>query len=362
MKSLYFIFNVLCSVILVNAQQFTLETPLDAAINETSGLLYLNNTLITHNDSANTNQLFEIDTTTGNITRTVTLTNATNIDWEDLTHDDTYIYIGDFGNNQGDRLDLKIYRITIADYFANTSVTADVINFSYSNQTDFTSSPFATNFDAEGIIHYNDALYIFSKNWIDGDTNIYQLPKTPGTYSANSIDTINVQGLISGATTNTSNTNIVLTGYDLNGSFLIELSGFNSGIFSNGTVTKTAISVPSNYSAQIEGIIAINTNEYYVSAEENTPDASGLYSINLSTLSSQIISSSSLYFYPNPAQNNITINKDNTVTKIYTTLGQLVKSSTKKQIIISDLVKGIYLIQVEDNLNKKKFIKRLIID
>ena len=44
----------------VSSQQLTLETSLDAALNETSGLLYLNNTLITHNDSANTNQLFDI--------------------------------------------------------------------------------------------------------------------------------------------------------------------------------------------------------------------------------------------------------------------------------------------------------------
>ena len=131
----------------INAQQFTLEISLDATVNETSGLLYINNTLITHNDSANTNQLFDIDTTTGNVTRTVTITNATNVDWEDLTKDDTYIYIGDFGNYEGDRTDLKVYRIAISDYLNNSSVTADVINFSYADQTDFTTSPFATNFD-----------------------------------------------------------------------------------------------------------------------------------------------------------------------------------------------------------------------
>ena len=98
MKSIHYFIILLLSFSSGSAQQFTLETPLDIAVNETSGLLYLNNTLITHNDSATTNQLFDIDTSTGAITRTVTITNASNTDWEDLTHDGTYIYIGDFGN------------------------------------------------------------------------------------------------------------------------------------------------------------------------------------------------------------------------------------------------------------------------
>ena len=171
-KSFSFYIIFCCSILVTNAQQFTLETELEASISETSGLLYINNTLITHNDSATTNQLFDVDTSTGMVTRTVTVTNATNTDWEDLTHDGTYIYIGDFGNYQGHRTNLKVYRILISDYFSSNSVTADVINFSYANQTDFTPSPLATNFDAEGLIHYNNNLYIFSKNWLDGNIRV----------------------------------------------------------------------------------------------------------------------------------------------------------------------------------------------
>ena len=132
-------------------------------------MLYLNNTVITHNDSGNSNQLFDINTTDGSITRTVTISNATNVDWEDLAYDDTYIYIADIGNNTGSRTDLKIYRVLRSDYVNNTSVIAEIINYSYSNQVDFTPSAFATNFDAEALIHFNNKLYIFTKNWIDGN-------------------------------------------------------------------------------------------------------------------------------------------------------------------------------------------------
>ena len=34
-----------------------------------------------------------------------------NVDWEDITQDETHIYIADFGNNNGNRTDLKIYKI-----------------------------------------------------------------------------------------------------------------------------------------------------------------------------------------------------------------------------------------------------------
>ncbi|MDG4715458.1 T9SS type A sorting domain-containing protein [Winogradskyella marincola] len=357
-------FTIFCllSFISISAQQFILETGLDTTVNETSGLLYINNTLITHNDSANTNQLFDIDLSTGNVTRTVTITNATNVDWEDLTQDDTYIYIGDFGNYEGDRTDLKVYRIAISDYLNNTSVTADVINFSYADQTDFTTSPFATNFDAESLIHYNNSLYVFTRNWLDGNTNIYELPKTPGSHSISMVDSITAGGLVSGATFNILSNEIIITGFDGNGAFLIELTGFNSGLFSNGTVTKTSIAVPENYSFQIEGICPINAEEYYITAEENGALQPALYSFNTSTLSVNETELTSISFYPNPAKTQITLSEDNLQTKIYNITGQLVKASSKKHIDVSDLTSGIYLITIEDTNGKNTIRKRLLIE
>ncbi|WP_138433490.1 T9SS type A sorting domain-containing protein [Winogradskyella algicola] len=361
-RSRCFILLLALSFLGINAQQFTLETSLDATVNETSGLLYINNTLITHNDSANTNQLFDIDISTGNVTRTVTITNATNIDWEDLTQDGTYIYIGDFGNYQGDRTDLKVYRIAISDYLNNTSLTADVINFSYTDQTDFTTSPFATNFDAESLIHYNNSLYVLTRNWLDGNTNIYELPKTPGSHSISRVDSITAGGLVSGATFNTTSNQIIITGFDSNGAFLIELTGFNSGLFSNGTVTKTSIAVPENYSFQIEGIYPINANEYYITAEENGALQPALYSFNTSTLSLNETELTPISFYPNPARTQITLSEDNLQTKIYNITGQLVKTSNKKHIDVSDLTSGIYLITIEAAFEKNTIRRRLLIE
>ena len=284
MKIALALLTYVASIILITAQNYTLVTGLNSSVEETSGLLYLNNTLITHNDSGNTSELFEISTTDGTLTRTINIVNASNIDWEDIAFDDTYIYIADIGNNSGSRTDLKIYRVLRSDYFNNASVMAEIINYSYNNQTDFTPSPFNTDFDAEGLIHYNGKLYIFSKNWINAKTNIYELPKTPGTYTATLIDTIDSEGLVTGATFNSTNGEIVLCGYDGLGPFLLQISNYSNGIFSNGTLLKTSITTPTNYSQQTEGITPLNEDEYYISAEKASSDLNALYSFNVSTL------------------------------------------------------------------------------
>ena len=92
-------------------QNITEVTDLNDDLSETSGLLYVDGRIITHNDSQGLNNLYEINKNTGNISRTVTIKGATNVDWEDLCQDGEYIYNGDFGNNKGSRTDLKIYKL-----------------------------------------------------------------------------------------------------------------------------------------------------------------------------------------------------------------------------------------------------------
>ena len=70
-------------------EKFTLPE----TVAESSGAIFFNGKLITHNDSGNENRLYEVDTISGAITRTVTITNAENKDWEDIAQDEEYIYI-----------------------------------------------------------------------------------------------------------------------------------------------------------------------------------------------------------------------------------------------------------------------------
>lgn len=350
-----------CISIFLNGQTYTLESALDDTVSETSGLLFVNNTLITHNDSANSNQLFEIDLTTGDISRVVTVINASNADWEDLTHDETYIYIGDFGNFDATRTNLRVYRIAKSDYFSSTEVTADVISFSYNEQTDFTVQEFTTNFDAEALLHLDNNLFIFTKNWADGNTNVYELPKTPGTYSLSIIDVVNSQGLVTGATGSIDGSKIVLCGYDGSGPFLIELSNFSAGFFSNGTVIKTTISPPTGYSFQTEGITPISTNDFFVSAEAANGDPQGLYRINLSTLGNDNADYDVVKVFPNPAKNIAEISSDNYFSRIYTLSGQLMKSYDSRVLDISEISNGFYVMKLIDKTNPNNILSKPLI-
>ncbi len=84
-------------------------------VDETSGLIYLNGYVWTFNDSGGEPEIYKIDNESGKIIQTVRITNGENFDWEDITRDESFIYIGDFGNNWGTRKDLKIYKIAIND-------------------------------------------------------------------------------------------------------------------------------------------------------------------------------------------------------------------------------------------------------
>jgi hypothetical protein len=182
-----------------------------------SGSIYWKDTLWVHVD-LDRNSIYAIDTTNGSILRTVTISDAINVDWEDMTQDDFYIYLGDFGNNsRGNRTNLKIYKIAKADISKSNSVTSEVINFSYSDQTDFTSSsPNATDFDCEAMLVKNNKIYLFTKQWLSYGTTIYEISSiNAGTYTANKLTTISNVGLITGASLQKEKDVIALVGYAL---------------------------------------------------------------------------------------------------------------------------------------------------
>ncbi len=63
------------------------------------------------------------------------------------------------------------------------------------------------------MISFDDSLIIFTKNWEDGKTRMYKLPKTPGQYNLDYVCTFNVDGLATGADYNEDNNNLVIIGY-----------------------------------------------------------------------------------------------------------------------------------------------------
>ncbi len=150
---------------------------LSSELNEISGLEVVNDSLlIAHNDSGNSPHLYFIKPN-GEIVKKVLISNAKNVDWEDIALDNEYLYIGDIGNNSNKRKDLTIYRIKIDDLFVSDFANADFMRIAYADQKKFPPDENDRNFDSECLIAANGFLWIFTKNNskpFDGNSKVYR--------------------------------------------------------------------------------------------------------------------------------------------------------------------------------------------
>lgn len=348
-------------------EKFVLPTVLE----ENSRLLFYNNKLITHNDSGGQANLYELDTITNQVTRIINITNANNTDWEDITQDNNYIYIGDFGNNYGTRTDLKIYKIDKLAYDSNNTVTASVINFSYEDQTDFSDNP-QTNFDAEAMIITNNSIHIFTKNRGDYKTKQYTIPNTAGTHSATLLKTYDIDGLITGASFNPAYSSVFLIGYSyyLN-PFVVLLEGMNTDIsFNDMTKIDLFSEIGKN---QIEGISLVTDNHFFVSSEKFTYNSTTInqklfsfdYDSNVININDTY--KSDIVISPNPMSTELFINHFpiNSFFNMYNSNGILIYSKMINTTSYSwkrpnSLANGVYFIKITSetkNIAKKILLK-----
>ncbi len=349
-------------------------------LTETSGLISWNNQIWTHNDSDDLN-IYALDTSNGNILQTYSLQGVTNTDWEEISQDEDFIYIGDFGNNaNGNRTDLKILKISKVSIL-NGSPVIETINFSYSNQTDFSpTSSNNTDFDCEAFIVASDSIFLFTKQWISNKTSVYSIPKSPGIYVAKLKLTYDVQGLVTGATYLESKNLIALCGYTNQLSpFLYLLYDFSGFDFFGANKRKINISLPFH---QVEGIATTGGLKYYLSNENfskppfitvpqqlhilDLNDLLGGYLGNLYNFNeTQAINNMTVF--PNPATDFINF-KTNRIDlpsnyRIFNQSGQTViagKLTIKNQTInISGLSSGVYILKFnDDKMQSYKVIKR----
>ncbi len=237
---------------------------LSDSIPETSGLIAFDKLLWTHNDDTDT-LLFGLNSE-GKIQKKINLKGVKNIDWEEISQDSTYLYVGDFGNNyRGNRTDLQILRIEKKSFLANVPII-DTIAFRYENQTDFTPQKSnTTNFDCEAFVVLQDSIYLFTKEWSSNKSSVYRLPKIPGNYLAQFKESINVHGFITAATLLPTKKGVVLTGYTKKyTTFLYLLNDYKNNDFSKGNKRKIKLKLPFH---QIEGITTEDGSMFYISNE-----------------------------------------------------------------------------------------------
>jgi hypothetical protein len=152
-------------------------------LNENSGIIAVKDGIWLLNDSGNEANLYKTDFE-GKIVRKLVISNATNIDWEELCADSSgNFYLADIGNNANRRKDLCIYKIENPELHYRESTFAEKIQFYYPEQETFPPLPYELYYDAEAMIALGNSLYIFTKNRSrpnDGYILCYQLPQNPG--------------------------------------------------------------------------------------------------------------------------------------------------------------------------------------
>lgn len=260
-------------------------TKLPSQLSETSGIVNIEEFKFwSHNDSGNEPAIIEIDTF-GNILRKIFIKNAANTDWEDITSDeDSNIYIGDFGNNSNNRKDLKILKIENPNNYTQDSVNAEIIEFYYSNQSEFPPSENHKNFDAEAMIYFKNNIYIFTKNYTNpftGYTYMYKLPSKAGKFKAELVDSFKTgDGLkelwwVTSATLSPDFTKLVLLSTDK----IFVFYDFNNDDFFKG---KTKI-LDLGFVSQKEAVCFVNYEDLYITDEYNQIfDGMNLYKASLS--------------------------------------------------------------------------------
>lgn len=333
-----------------------LSVVLDAVLSETSGLIFWNNRIWTHNDNAD-NTLYGLNSNVFQVEFTPTVENTTNTDWEEITQDSLYMYIGDFGNNQGSRTDLHILRI-VKSSFLNPPLLADTIWFQYEDQVDFTPTSQSTDYDCEAMIVKEDSIYVFTKEWSSQGTTVYRLPKIPGTYQAQRMFDHAVSGLITGATWNDSLQCIVLSGYSpLLQPFIYLLYDFTNNNFFSGNKRKIGLNLPFH---QIEGVAFVDpytlvaTNEYFQQSIVSVDQKIHTFSLNsFFAVPNAIIQTqnASLQLFPNPTNKVFSIAGYVGKYQLYNVNGiRLQKGRIRSQelVDVSSLPEGVYFVYLED--------------
>ncbi|MFD1616352.1 hypothetical protein [Gelatiniphilus marinus] len=240
---------------------------IDSQLQEASALELIKgeNVLWTIEDAGNPNTLYRLNNE-GNIDRSITITNAKNKDWEDLTADKQgNIYIGDFGNNRKKREIFTIYKVSNSKKTTKES-TAEAIHFKLPNQL--------KSEDFEAFFLHNNYFYMFSKT--DKKGILIKVPNKIGTHVATFITEFKLKGKqtkITGADISADGKTVVLLNHDK----LWKLTNFTSDNFFNGKLELLEF----KHDSQKEGVCFIDSKSVLINDERTGIEGGNIYVFRL---------------------------------------------------------------------------------
>lgn len=245
-------------------------------LKEVSGITYFpkTNLIYTLEDSGNANEIYALNAD-GKLNKTITISNATNVDLEDITKDQAgNIYIGDFGNNDNERRDLCIYKVSKNELNKENAVSEYKVSFSYPEQTAFPPKKKELFYDVEGFFEHGNYFYLFTKNrskGFDGTAFIYKILNAPGVQKATKIGTFKTcdtynHCVLTSATISPDGKKVVLLSHDK----IVLFQGYKGDSFHKGSQTEIKL----NHFSQKEAIV-FKDNKTLLIADEKTNKIGG---------------------------------------------------------------------------------------
>lgn len=258
----------------VSKKEFTSTSfSLPKELDEISGLQIDKDYFYGFNDSGGKAALYKI-TPKGNISQTIFLKNAKNVDWESIASNDSLIFLCDVGNNRGNRKDLCIYYLRKDAISPNKEIQhleANKIAFHYPEQTNFEKQNYQHDFDCEAVCWFNGKLHLFTKEWKSKRTHHYTLELGKKEQAAKLIDSYNSNFLITGADIlqlDAQNSLLALIGYSKLGAIHLVRTKVPNKSDKLLSFTKDKIHLGrSGKLGQVEGIAIESSNTLYYSAE-----------------------------------------------------------------------------------------------
>jgi hypothetical protein len=158
-------------------------------------------------DDGNRPILYEV-TGTGKAAGTLDVP-ADNTDWESLSRDGQgNYYIGDCGNNESLRRDLRIYK-----FRPDAPAKVGTIAFSYPDQSEFPPKKKQRNFDCEASLWHDGQVWLFTKDRGQSSTSkVYTVPDQPGDYTAKKVASLAIPGEVTDAALRADGRRLVLLG------------------------------------------------------------------------------------------------------------------------------------------------------
>lgn len=216
----------------------------------------------------------------GKIKRKLTVRGATKkSDFETLSSNSEFLFIGDTGNNDQNRRNLKILRVPLEDLTGDeerTVTNTSAIAYKFEDQDEFPADK-KKSFNVEAMTVIGNCIYLFTKEQgkaFEGLTRVYTLQNEPGTQVAtysHSIPTCDDEDdcFITGATV-TPQGDVILLAH--NKYFLVR--DFED--LRNSSVTKHKL----DHSSQKEGVTYEN-GRLLITDERKKKSGGKLYALNL---------------------------------------------------------------------------------